>query len=101
NEFKKTLSMNNEKIKELSAFEIGKCLFLVNKFNECIQHFSGFTKKYSDFNDMASVYYFIGESYRKTGSNQAAVDNLKRGLSLSNPEDAINRKIQKSLKELQ
>lgn len=100
NEFRKVIGMNNEKIKMLAGFEIGRCLFFVNKFNECVQHLAGFVKKYSDYNDIASVFYFMGLSYQKLGNNQTAIDLLKKTLSSSKPEDAVYRKAQKTLKEL-
>lgn len=101
NEFKKTLATDNDSIKMKSAFEIGRCLFFVNKFNECIQHFVGFTKKYTNYEDLASAFYYIGVSYHKIGNKQNATDFLKKTLTSSKPDDDIYKKSQKALKEIE
>jgi CRP-like cAMP-binding protein/ribosomal protein S20 len=57
-----------------SEYAIGNCLFLLEKFEDCIKHFSGLLSKNPGHPDAKEAMFYIGEAYEKTGSKaQAAV----------------------------
>ncbi|OHD05365.1 MAG: hypothetical protein A2086_08565 [Spirochaetes bacterium GWD1_27_9] len=101
NDFKKVLNMNNESVKMMASFEIGRCLFFVNKFNEAIQQMSMFLKKYPSYQDIGDVFFIMGSSYQKIGNKQNAMDFLKKAMSSAKQNDPLYRKVQKAMKELE
>jgi TolA-binding protein len=100
NEFRKVIALGNDELKLWASFEIGKCQFLMGKYNECIQYLSEFIRKNPGFNQIADVFYYIGLSYVKVGNKQTALNFFERTLSSSNESEDINRKAKKAIKEL-
>ncbi len=100
NEFKKVLKSDNEEYKILATFEIGKCLYYVKKYNDCIQHFSSFLSKNPKFNDAAVALYFMGNSYKMINDKSKATEIFQKILSITKPSDDIYRKTHKALKEI-
>jgi len=100
NEFRKVAAMNNDLFKAKANFEIGKCFFLMNKFNDCIQYFSDFIRKNPSFPNIAEAFYYIGMSYQQTGNKQTAQNFFERALSSSKENDEINKMTKKAIKEL-
>ncbi len=100
NVFKKILKMQHEEIKIMANFEIGKCFFFLNKFNECITHLKNFITKHSNYHEKTEVLYYIGNSYVKLGENSSAKTFFDDIVSEASEGDIIYRKALKALKEL-
>jgi TolA-binding protein len=99
-ELKKLMLLGNEEYKTLGFFEIGKCLFLMGKFSECIQNFTDFLKKYPNYKDTPEVFFYIGNAYQRMGNKVQAADYYKKVLASTRENDNINRKAMKALKEI-
>jgi TolA-binding protein len=99
-ELKKLMMLGNDEYKTLGFFEIGKCLFLMGKFSECIQNFSDFLKKYPNYKDTPEVYFYIGNAYQKIGNKPQAIEFYKKVIASTMENNNINRKAQKALKEI-
>ena len=84
-----------------SSYEIGRCLFLLNKYDDCIKYFTGVITKYPRHPDLGSSLYFMGQSYEKMGKKDQAATFYKKILTMSSEEDsAINTKAKRALKAL-
>jgi CRP-like cAMP-binding protein len=82
-----------------SIFEIGRCFFLMGKYDECIQHFTGMITKYPKHPNLTKALFFMGQSYDKRGRQDQAVTFYKTILSMpSGEDDSIIVKTKQALK---
>jgi len=73
--FKKIISTSGERewISK-SEYSIGHCLFLLGKFDDCIEHFSNMLSKNPGHPDAKEAMFYIGEASEKIGNKgQAAL----------------------------
>jgi CRP-like cAMP-binding protein len=85
-----------------SAYEIGRCLFLLNKYDDCIKHFTMMITKYPKHPDLGDALFFMGQSYEKNGrKDQAAVFYKKILTMVTDEDDAVNIKARRALKALE
>jgi TolA-binding protein len=85
-----------------SSYEIGRCLFLLNKFDDCINHYTTLLTKYPKHPDLKDAMFFMGQSYEKSGKKEQATAFYKKILSMSGDEDeGINIKAKRALKALE
>ncbi len=84
-----------------SHFEIGRCLFLLNKYDDCIKHFTMMITRYPKHHVLGDALFFMGQSYEKKGRKDQAVTFYKKILSMTTDEDeAVNMKARRALKDL-
>jgi len=85
-----------------SSFEIGSCLFLLNKYEECIKYYTVMITKYPKHPDLADALYHMGQSYEKTGRKDQAATFYRKILSMpGNAEDGTQLKAKRALKALE
>jgi TolA-binding protein len=84
-----------------SDFEIGRCLYLLNKYDDCIKHFTLMITRFPKHQDLGDALFFMGQSYEKKGRKDQAVTFYKKILSMTSDEDeAVNMKARRALKAL-
>jgi CRP-like cAMP-binding protein len=84
-----------------SSYELGRCLFLLNKYDDCIKYFTSMITKYPRHPDLGNALYFMGQSYEKLGRKDQASTFYKKILTMTTDEDdAINIKAKRALKAL-
>ena len=100
--FKKIVDANeDQEYVAKGTYEIGRCLFLLNKFDDCIKYFTGMITKYPRHPDLGNSLYFMGQSYEKLGRKDQAVTFYKKILTMiSEEDDAINIKAKRALKAI-
>ena len=85
-----------------SFFEIGKCLFLMNKFDECIRYYTTMITKFPKHPDLADALFFMGQSYEKNNRKDQAATFYKKILSMpGDDEDGTKVKAKKAIKALE
>jgi CRP-like cAMP-binding protein len=85
-----------------SVFDIGRCLFYMEKYNNCIQHFTQVITKYSRHPELGNALFFMGQSYEKTGRKDQAAAFYKKILSIAaGEENGIYLKAKQALKDLE
>ncbi|MCL2269803.1 MAG: cyclic nucleotide-binding domain-containing protein [Treponema sp.] len=86
---------------EKSAYEIGNCLFIQNKYESCIKHCKKFLSLYPKYPDVRDVMFFIGQSYEKLENNDQAMGWYKKIITTSGAEkDGTRTKAMKALNEM-
>jgi len=70
-----------------STFEIGRCMFLMNKFDECIKFYTNMLTKHPRHPDLKETMYIMGQCNEQLGRQDQAVAFYKKILSLGGNED--------------
>jgi TolA-binding protein len=73
-----------------SSFEIGRCLFLMGKYNECIKYYTQMLAKYPKHDSIGEALFFMGQSHEKAGNETLAIGFYKKSLTVvRNKDDAV------------
>jgi len=98
--FKKIVDSNeNVEYAAKSSFEIGRCLFLLNKYDDCIKYYTMMITKYPKHPDLADALFYMGQSYEKNNRKDQALVFYKKILSMpGKEEDGIKVKANRALK---
>jgi CRP-like cAMP-binding protein len=101
-EFKKIVDANTDpEYAAKSSYEMGRCLYLLGRYPDCIKYFTGLLTKYPRHPDLRDAVFFIGQSYEKLGRKEQAVAFYKKILSMSSDEDdGTTIKARRALKAL-
>ncbi|MDR1971605.1 MAG: cyclic nucleotide-binding domain-containing protein [Treponema sp.] len=84
-----------------SALEIGRCLYTLNKFEECIQYFTGMLSRYPRHPDLREVVFFIGQSNERLGKKEQALAFYRKVLTMAAQEgDGVTVKTKRALEGL-
>lgn len=99
--FKIVMTNGNEQEKRMASVEIGKCLFYLKKYNECIKHYTNFLANNQNPVEKNEILYFLGSSYAAIKDSDKAERIFNTILSSGDESDPVFRKAQKALKELE
>ncbi|MDR2304028.1 MAG: cyclic nucleotide-binding domain-containing protein [Treponema sp.] len=101
--FKRIVDANEEpEYVAKSSYEIGRCLFLLNKFDDCIRYYTLMLTKYPKHPDLRDAIFFIGQSYERKGQKDQAGAFYKKILSMSaDDDDGTTIKAKRALKALE
>ena len=101
--FKKIIDANEDaEYVAKSSFEIGRCLFLLNKFEDCIKYYTMMITKYPKHPDLADALFFMGQSYERSNRRDQAQVFYKKILTMpGDEEDGTHLKARRALKALE
>ena len=101
--FKKIVDANDDpEYAAKSTFEIGGCLFLLNKYDDCIKYYTMMITKYPKHPDLADALFYMGQSYERNNRKDQAVTFYKKILSMpGDEEDGTHVKARRALKALE
>lgn len=83
-----------------SLYEIGRCLFSLERYDTCVKHFTNLIQRYPKLSDLDSALYYVGQSYRALGDVDRASSFYKKILSMPSAADAVRRKAHSALREI-
>jgi TolA-binding protein len=69
------------------SFEIGRCLYLLGKYDDCIRYYTSMLTKYPKYPDIRDVMFFMGQSHEKGNRKDQAIAFYKKLLSMPADED--------------
>ncbi|MDR2374925.1 MAG: cyclic nucleotide-binding domain-containing protein [Treponema sp.] len=85
-----------------SAFEIGRCLHILNKFPECINYYTDMLNRYPRHPDLRETVFYIGRSNERLGKKEQAAAFYKKVLSMPAPGgDGVTVKAKRALEDLE
>jgi CRP-like cAMP-binding protein len=85
-----------------SFFEMGRCLFFMNKIDDCIKYFTMMITKYPKHPDLTNALYYMGQSYEKNNDKYRAAVFYKKLLSMpGGQDDGVRSKATQALKALE
>jgi TolA-binding protein len=85
-----------------SSYEMGRCLFLLSKYENCIKYFTMLLTRYPKHPDLRDAIFFVGQSYEKTGRKDQAAAFYRKILSMAADEDdGTTIKAKRALKALE
>jgi CRP-like cAMP-binding protein len=85
-----------------SSYEMGRCLYLLNKYPECIKYYTMMLTRYPKHPDLRDAIFFVGQSYEKVGRKDQAAAFYKKILSMSSDDDdGTTIKAKRALKALE
>lgn len=101
--FKKIVEANEDpEYTAKSVYEIGRCLYLLGKYDDCIKHYTGMITTYPKYPDLGDALYYMAQAYEKKGENDRAATFYKKILAMSTDEDdTVHIKAKKALKALE
>jgi TolA-binding protein len=84
-----------------SSYELGRCLFMMNRFDECVQHFTVMITRYPKHPNLGDALFLMAQSHENRGKKETAEGFYKKILSMIPNRDApINMKARKALAAL-
>ena len=100
--FKKIVDANEDpEYVAKSNFEIGRCLFLLGKAEDCIRYYTMMITNYPKHPDLAEALFFMGQSYEKNNRKDQAQVFYKKILTMPGEEDGTHVKARRALKALE
>ena len=70
-----------------SNFEMGRCFFLLNKFEECIKYYTNMLTKHPKHPELKETMYIMGQCNEKIGRTEQAAAFYKRIIAIGGSED--------------
>jgi tetratricopeptide (TPR) repeat protein len=101
-EFKKIADAGvDEEYTVKAMFEIGRCLFQLKQYDQCIRHFTGLIQRYPKMPDLAEALFCTGQCYEAKNDKDRAVSFYKKIFSMAAEDDPVRRKVMKALRALE
>jgi CRP-like cAMP-binding protein len=83
-----------------SAYEMGRCLFLLGRYKHCIKYYAGILAQYPQHSNLCGIYYVIGQTYEKLGDKKHAAFFYQKILSMPAGDGLTVTKTRRALKVL-
>jgi len=100
--FKSIVDANiNPELAAKSSFEIGRCMFLLNKFEESLRYYTNMLTKIPKHPDIKEAMFIMGQCNEKIGRKDQAAAFYRKILSMGGGEDdGTNVKVKRALNAL-
>lgn len=99
--FKQYISSNSEGEYVVKALcDIGKSLFFLKKYDECIKHFTAMIQKFPKHSDLGEFLLYLGLSCNAKGDKAKAESFYKKVIAMSEEGSELKRKAKAALKVL-
>jgi TolA-binding protein len=100
--FKSIVDANtNPELAAKSSFEIGRCMFLLNKYEESLRYYTNMLTKLPKHPDIKEAMFIMGQCNEKLGRKDQAAAFYRKILSMGGGEDdGTNVKVKRALNAL-
>jgi TolA-binding protein len=101
-EFRKILNDgSDEEYVAKSMFEMGRCYFSINDFDQCIKQFTTLIQKYPKHPDLMDGLLYVGNCYEKKDESERAVSFYNKILKMASADSSAHRKAKKALHKME
>ena len=84
-----------------SSYEIGRCMFLLKKYGECLKYFTTMLTQFPRHPDLKDAMFIMGQCNEKVGRKEQAAAFYKKILSMSHSnDDGTATKVRRALEAL-
>jgi TolA-binding protein len=84
-----------------SSFELGRCMFLLKKYDDCLRYYTNILTKYPKHPDLKDAMFIMGQCNENIGRKEQAAAFYKKILSMSSgPDDGTAAKVKRALEAL-
>jgi CRP-like cAMP-binding protein len=80
-----------------ASYEIGRCMFLMNKFDESLKYLTNMLTKYPKHPNLLDAMLVIGQCHEKMGRKEQAAAFFKKIISMGGGSDGAAEKAKKAL----
>ncbi len=85
-----------------SVYEVGRCLFVLGKYDECVKQYTSMISSYPKHPDIGDALFFMAQSYEKTNERDRAASLYRKILTMATDEDdMVHIKAKKALKAME
>jgi CRP-like cAMP-binding protein len=85
-----------------SAYEIGRCMFFLNKYDDCVRYYTDMLTRYPRHPYIKDVVFLLGQCYEKLGKKGQAAAFYTKILSMStDPDDGTVMRAKRALKAME
>jgi TolA-binding protein len=74
-----------------ASFEIGRCMFLLNKFEESLKYYTGMLTKFPKHPELKETMFIMGQCNEKIGRKDQAVAFYKKIVSMGGDDGAVDK----------
>ena len=82
-----------------ASFEIGRCMFLLNKYEESLKYYTNMLTKFPKHSELTEVMFIMGQCNEKIGRKDQAIAFYKKIISMGGDEAAVE-KVRRALSAL-
>ncbi|MFW5786056.1 MAG: cyclic nucleotide-binding domain-containing protein [bacterium] len=84
-----------------ALFEMGRCLYGLERYDSAIKHFTSIIQKYPKLTELPDALFHIGRSYQQKEDATRARSFYNKILSMPQVEEGLKRKVNKALRSLE
>jgi TolA-binding protein len=92
-------SSTNSELSAKASFEIGRCMFLMNKFEESLKYYTNMLTKFPKHPELVETMLIMGQCNEKIGRKDQAIAFYKKIVSMGG-DDSVMEKVRKALSAL-
>jgi len=101
-EFRKIMNDgSDEEYEAKSMFEMGRCYFSTNDYDQCIKQFTTLIQKYPKHPDLMDALLYVGNCYEKKDEDERAVSFYNKILKMAPADSSAHRKAKKALHKME
>jgi TolA-binding protein len=89
----------NSELAAKSSFEIGRCMFLMNKFEDSLKYFTNMLTKFPKHPELIETMFIMGQCNEKIGRKDQAIAFYKKIVSMGG-DDSVMEKVRRALSAL-
>ncbi len=83
-----------------ASYEIGRCMFLMNKFDDSLKYLTNMLTKYPKHPNLLDAMLIIGQCHEKMGRKEQAAAFFKKIISMGGSSDGAAEKAKRALAAL-
>lgn len=100
-EFQEVSSNGDQEYAVKAVYEIGRCLYGLEQYEKCIQHYTKMIKQYPKHPELRDALIYVGNSHQQLGNSDKAKGFYKKVLSMSTENEVVYRKAKRALQKME